>query len=127
MVYYFGFVFDMFIFGAKYAYDYAQDFRPYPMRIAVVSSWPSGVLLATPTLIKCFYGTDLSDSENYLVDKEMVDAYLNNVTASYLSVVGVVYSLVVAFLLQSANDNSNRTSYMSCYGNGRCKTACTIN
>jgi hypothetical protein len=83
------------------------DETPYPMRISAISVMPAFVvLLNVQVLLWAFYGE--SDDFSYNITK--VEKFLNDAVNTYLAVVGVIYSLVVAHLLTIASDKSKRVS-----------------
>ena len=60
-------------------------------------------------IIWAFYGLNYDD---FSVDVQKIDMYMNDTTASYLAVVGVLYSLVVAHLFACAQEKLRKIQDM---------------
>ena len=96
-------------------YNLIKDPHPYPLRVTTVSVLPAFLmLLCTHLILKGFYGLNQLDPNDFSLDTELIDKHLNDTTASYLAVVGVIYSLVVAHLLGYASEKYNNiTSHLN--------------
>jgi hypothetical protein len=80
------------------------DNHPYPLRVAIFTVCPAFVLLlSVQNILKAFYGVPTDIPGDFAIDVAVFEQHANEVVGSYLSVVGVLYSLVVAHLLGSAN------------------------
>jgi hypothetical protein len=80
------------------------DNHPYPLRVAIFTVCPAFVLLlSVQNILKAFYGLPTDIPGDFAIDVAVFEQHANEVVGSYLSVVGVLYSLVVAHLLGSAN------------------------
>lgn len=55
-------------------------------------------------MLQAFYGADRSDPNNYALKEDLIESYLNASTNSFLSVVGILYSLVVAQIFLLTNE-----------------------
>ncbi len=96
------------IYLGYFLFDFmSNDQHPYPNRVAALSVLPSFVMLISyPFVMKLFYGVDGALSGDFSLDQDKINEYLNATVSSYLAVIGVIYSLVVAHLLNMANNKA---------------------
>jgi hypothetical protein len=75
-----------------------------PISMALISVLPAFAILVVLYFVLGAFYYDPNDPNGVSNMQEMLDSHLNDVAASYLSVVGVIYSLLIAHLLNVAND-----------------------
>ncbi|GMH51101.1 hypothetical protein TL16_g00940 [Triparma laevis f. inornata] len=78
--------------------------RLCPHRIVALTLLPSYLMFSSNYFILTGFYLDRNNPDGFQIMGGLITTYLNDSAASYLSVVGVVYSLVIAYLIQRAGD-----------------------
>ena len=73
-------------------------------RIVALTLLPSYLMFSSNYFILTGFYLDRNNPDGFQIMGGLITTYLNDSAASYLSVVGVVYSLVIAYLIQRAGD-----------------------
>jgi uncharacterized membrane protein YgcG len=95
-------------------HTFCNDFLPdalaaYPVSKCGLSVLPSFVILVIlQPVMKELYGVDKKSSSDYTLMGDVMDEYLNASINSFLSVAGVLYSLVVAQVFLVTNEKFRR-------------------